>query len=62
MPITHPLRFPRDFVWGVATAAPQIEGAAFDLRGGGGDAAGEIPGGAERVGEGQEGEEMVVES
>lgn len=23
-------RFPRNFVWGVATAAPQIEGAAFD--------------------------------
>ncbi len=23
------LRFPRNFVWGVATAAPQIEGAAF---------------------------------
>jgi beta-glucosidase len=25
-----PLRFPRNFVWGVATAAPQIEGAAFE--------------------------------
>ena len=24
------LRFPRNFVWGVATAAPQIEGAAFE--------------------------------
>ncbi|MBI2517844.1 MAG: beta-glucosidase [Opitutae bacterium] len=25
----HACRFPRGFVWGVATAAPQIEGAAF---------------------------------
>ncbi len=25
----HPLPFPKNFVWGVATAAPQIEGAAF---------------------------------
>ncbi|PTY05096.1 beta-glucosidase [Opitutaceae bacterium EW11] len=24
------LRFPHNFIWGVATAAPQIEGAAFD--------------------------------
>ena len=24
-----PLTFPETFVWGVATAAPQIEGAAF---------------------------------
>ena len=24
-----PLRFPTGFTWGVATAAPQIEGAAF---------------------------------
>jgi beta-glucosidase len=32
MPILRvkPLRFPRNFVWGVATAAPQIEGAAFE--------------------------------
>jgi beta-glucosidase len=26
----HPLLFPKNFVWGVATAAPQIEGAAFE--------------------------------
>ena len=25
----QPLRFPAKFIWGVATAAPQIEGAAF---------------------------------
>ncbi|HEY0944733.1 MAG TPA: GH1 family beta-glucosidase [Opitutaceae bacterium] len=25
----QPIRFPKNFVWGVATAAPQIEGAAF---------------------------------
>ena len=25
----QPLRFPSNFIWGVATAAPQIEGAAF---------------------------------
>lgn len=25
----RPLRFPKSFVWGFATAAPQIEGAAF---------------------------------
>ena len=25
----NPLRFPAGFTWGVATAAPQIEGAAF---------------------------------
>lgn len=25
-----PLNFPKNFVWGVATAAPQIEGAAFE--------------------------------
>jgi beta-glucosidase len=31
MPSTpSPNRFPKDFVWGVATAAPQIEGAAFE--------------------------------
>ncbi|MES1168771.1 MAG: family 1 glycosylhydrolase, partial [Oleiharenicola lentus] len=24
-----PVRFPAGFTWGVATAAPQIEGAAF---------------------------------
>ncbi len=30
MPLAHvPFLFPRRFVWGVATAAPQIEGAAF---------------------------------
>lgn len=28
-PRIHARRFPRNFVWGVATAAPQIEGAAF---------------------------------
>ncbi len=27
---TKPLRFPKNFTWGVATAAPQIEGAAFE--------------------------------
>ena len=26
---TTPLTFPKNFTWGVATAAPQIEGAAF---------------------------------
>ena len=25
-----PLRFPASFTWGVAAAAPQIEGAAFE--------------------------------
>ena len=31
MPIKpKPLSFPKNFVWGVATAAPQIEGAAFE--------------------------------
>lgn len=31
MPIKpKPLTFPKNFVWGVATAAPQIEGAAFE--------------------------------
>ena len=29
MPV-KPLSFPKNFVWGVATAAPQIEGAAFE--------------------------------
>lgn len=27
---SKPLSFPKNFVWGVATAAPQIEGAAFE--------------------------------
>lgn len=27
---SKPLNFPKNFVWGVATAAPQIEGAAFE--------------------------------
>jgi len=26
--MSTPYRFPKNFVWGVATAAPQIEGAA----------------------------------
>ena len=30
MPSIKPLSFPKNFVWGVATAAPQIEGAAFE--------------------------------
>ena len=32
MPAIHakPIRFPKKFVWGAATAAPQIEGAAFE--------------------------------
>ena len=30
MPSVKPLSFPKNFVWGVATAAPQIEGAAFE--------------------------------
>lgn len=25
----RPLRFPKNFIWGFATSAPQIEGAAF---------------------------------
>ena len=28
--MNHELSFPKNFIWGVATAAPQIEGAAFE--------------------------------